>query len=296
MKKISIYIKLLALSMAAVLTLCACSGDNASSSDDSSVPDYVVDTSAKVGYVYNEEVSHDNMTYMFEKSRKDIETALGLETCYVDGVAVSQFENAVKALKNEGCSIIVSASHVFANSALSYAKKDKEVYILSYGGTASLTNLTTFRPKLYQPSFICGTVAAWNSSSHKIGIVADDLMYSSNGVINAFILGIQQIYKERETDVEIIYAETKAQTESAVNTLENRGCDVIFSYQSDDYCMYYCDSIGMKSIGFTSDMAYSAPKYGLVGYYLNWATYITDTVRTCISDNFMAEAAAFRTL
>lgn len=67
-EKISIYIKLLALSMAAVLTLCACSGDNASSSDDSSVPDYVVDTSAKVGYVYNEEVSHDNMTYMFEKA------------------------------------------------------------------------------------------------------------------------------------------------------------------------------------------------------------------------------------
>ena len=132
-------------------------------------------------------------------------------------------------------------------------------------------------------------MAAWNSSSHKIGIVADDLMYGSNGVINAFILGIQQIYKERETDVEIIYAETKAQTESAVNTLESRGCDVIFSYQSDDYCMYYCDSIGMKSIGFTSDMAYSAPKYGLVGYYLNWATYITDTVRTCINDNFLAE-------
>lgn len=229
------------------------------------------------------------MTFMFEKSRKDIETALGLETCYVDGVAVSQFENAVKALKNEGCSIIVSASHVFANSALSYAKKDKDVYILSYGGTASLTNLTTFRPKLYQPAFICGTVAAWNSSSHKIGIVADDLMYCSNGVVNAFILGIQQIYKERETDVEIIYAETKAQTETAVNTLEGKGCDVIFSYQSNDYCMYYCDSIGMRSIGFTNDMAYSAPKYGLVGYYLNWATFITDTVRTCINDNFMAE-------
>lgn len=202
---------------------------------------------------------------------------------------MSQFENAVKALKNEGCSIIVSASHVFANSALSYAKKDKDVYILSYGGTASLTNLTTFRPKLYQPAFVCGTVAAWNSSSHKIGIVADDLMYCSNGVINAFILGIQQIYKERETDVEIIYAETKAQTETAVNTLEGKGCDVIFSYQSDDYCMYYCDSIGMRSIGFTNDMAYSAPKYGLVGYYLNWATFITDTVRTCINDNFMAE-------
>ena len=195
LKKLSEYIKLIAFAMAAVFTLCACSGDNASSSEASSVPEYVQDTSAKVGYVYNEEVSHDNMTYMFEKSRKDIETALGLETCYVDGVAVSQFENAVKALKNEGCKIIVSASHVFANSALSYAKKDKEVYILSYGGTASLTNLTTFRPKLYQPSFICGTVAAWNSSSHKIGIVADDLMYCSNGVINAFILGIQQIYK-----------------------------------------------------------------------------------------------------
>ena len=83
-------------------------------------------------------------------------------------------------------------------------------------------------------------------------------MYCSNGVINAFILGIQQIYKERETDVEIIYAETKAQTETAVNTLEGKGCDVIFSYQSNDYCMYYCDSIGMKSIGFTK-------RYGLFG-------------------------------
>ena len=80
LKKLSLYIKLLALSMAAILTLCACSGDNATSSDDSSIPDYVADTSAKVGYVYNEEVSHDNMTYMFEKSSKDIETALGLET------------------------------------------------------------------------------------------------------------------------------------------------------------------------------------------------------------------------
>ena len=136
MKKLSRYIKILALAMAAVLTLCACSGENASSDDSSSMPNYAPDTSAKVGYVYNEEVSRDNMTYMFEKSRKDIETALGLETCYVDGVAVSQFESAVKALKNEGCSIIVSASHVFANSALSYAKKDKDVYILSYGGTA----------------------------------------------------------------------------------------------------------------------------------------------------------------
>lgn len=109
--------------MSAVLTLCACSGDGASSGESSSAPDYSLDTSAKVGYIYNEEISRDNMTYMFEKSRKDIETALGLETCYVDGVAVSQFENAVKALKNEGCSIIVSASHVFANSALSYAKR-----------------------------------------------------------------------------------------------------------------------------------------------------------------------------
>ena len=89
LKKLSRYIKILALALSAVLTLCACSGDGASSGESSSAPDYSLDTSAKVGYVYNEEISRDNMTYMFEKSRKDIETALGLETCYVDGVAVS---------------------------------------------------------------------------------------------------------------------------------------------------------------------------------------------------------------
>ena len=93
LKKLSRYIKILALALSAVLTLCACSGDGASSGESSSAPDYSLDTSAKVGYVYNEEISRDNMTYMFEKSRKDIETALGLETCYVDGVAVSQFRH-----------------------------------------------------------------------------------------------------------------------------------------------------------------------------------------------------------
>lgn len=54
--------------MSAVLTLCACSGDGASSGESSSAPDYSLDTSAKVGYVYNEEISRDNMTYMFEKA------------------------------------------------------------------------------------------------------------------------------------------------------------------------------------------------------------------------------------
>ena len=122
MKRLLKYIRLAALAMAVTLALCACSGADESSSEESSQA-YVENTGAKVGYIYNLEASRDNMTYMFEKSRKDIETALGLETCYVDCVAVSQFENAVKALKNEGCSIIVSASHVFANSALSYAKK-----------------------------------------------------------------------------------------------------------------------------------------------------------------------------
>ena len=41
LKKLSEYIKLIAFAMAAVFTLCACSGDNASSSEASSVPEYV---------------------------------------------------------------------------------------------------------------------------------------------------------------------------------------------------------------------------------------------------------------
>ena len=51
LKKLSRYIKILALALSAVLTLCACSGDGASSGESSSAPDYSLDTSAKVGYV-----------------------------------------------------------------------------------------------------------------------------------------------------------------------------------------------------------------------------------------------------
>ncbi len=289
-KKLFRFIKLTAAALAAAITFTACSqGGDTSSGSESSVPEEPY-TTAKVGYIYDRTVARDNITYMFEKSRHDLETALEIETCYVENVAVSQLEDAVKALKNEGCTIIVTASHIFANSVYSYAKNDKDMYFLSYGGNATLSNLTTFSPKLYQPAFVCGTVAAWNSSSHAIGVVADHHMFSAIGVIDAFILGTQQIYKPDETNVKVMYASTPEQTQQAVAALDAEGCDVIFSYQSDDHCMYYCDMLGIKSIGFTNDIDYSAPKYGLTGYYLNWATFITDTIRTCLNDNYLPES------
>ncbi len=288
--KLKKYIKIIPLFLAMIMLLCACAGESATSSqteDTSSLPGEE-DTvgSAKVGYVYDRTVGYDNYTSMFEKSRRDIEIALEIDTAYVENVSVSQFEDAVKALKNEGCNIIISTSNAYANAAYKYAKDDPEIFMLSYGGEHALSNLTAFQPKLYQTAFLSGTVAAWNSESHKIGIVCDDNMFASIPVIDAFIVGVQQIYKSDETDVRIVYANTDAETEKGVNKLKSEGCDVIFSYQPTDYAMYYCDSLGIESIGFTSDVEYSAPKKGLMGFYLNWATYITDTVRTCINDNF----------
>lgn len=284
------YIRLIALTLAMLITLCACSGDGGTSSgDNSSLPYEKTEGEAKVGYIYDRPVSADNYTYMFEKSRRDLEIALEVETCYVDNVTVSAFEDAVKALKNEGCNIIISAYNGFANAAYSVAKKDKEIYILSYGGSSSLSNLTCFQPKMYEPAYIGGTVAAWNSSTHKIGIVCDDNMYQSFAVMAAFVFGVQEIYKANETDVRIVYANTNEETEAGVNKLVSENCDVLFFYQPSDYGMYYCDSLGVKSVGFTTDVEYSAKNKGLMGYYLNWATFITDTVRTCMYDNYESE-------
>lgn len=288
--KLKKYIKLTALMLITAFTLCACTGDGgASIGESTSLPYEKIEGEAKVGYIYDRPISADNYTSMFEKSRKDLEVALEIETCYVDNVTVSAFEDAVKALKNEGCNIIVSAHNGYANAAYSVAKKDKDIYILSYGGTNSLTNLTCFQPKMYQPAFLSGTVAAWNSDSHRIGIVCDDNMLQSFSVMAAFVFGVQEIYKVDETDVRIAYANTEEETREGVDKLVGENCDVIFFYQSTDYGMYYCDSLGVKSIGFTTDVEYSAKNHGLMGYYLNWATYLTDTVRTCMYNNFDAE-------
>jgi len=287
--KLSNYIKLLALTLVCAVFLCACSGEEQTSSEISSVPETEESGQAKVGYIYNDPVSSDNMTAMFEKSRYDMQVALEIETCYVDNVPVSSFDDAVTALKNEGCQIIVSASRAFANSAYSYARKDKDVYILSYGGETSLSNLISFQPKIYQPAFVCGAAAAWNSSSRKIGVVADDTMFLSDAVIDAFVLGVQEIYKANETDVRVYYANTAEETQQAIDALKDYGCDVVFSYQSSDYAMYYSDNLGIASIGFTSDINYPAPKKGLMGFYLSWGTYITDAVSECINDRFESQ-------
>jgi len=286
--KLKKYIKLIALMMAMIFTLCACSGGE--TSEESSLPfEPQTQGEAKVGYIYDRPVAADNYTYMFEKSRKDLEIALEVETCYVDNITVSGFEAAVTTLKNEGCNIIVSAYNGYANAAYSVAKKDKEIYILSYGGTVSLSNLTCFQPKMYQPAYISGTVAAYNSDTHKIGVVCDDNMLQSFGVMAAFVFGVQEVYKADETDVRVIYANTNEETEEGVNQLISEQCDVIFFYQPTDYGMFYCDSLGVKSIGFTNDVEYSAKNRGLMGYYLNWATFITDTVRTCVYNNYEPE-------
>ena len=71
----------------------------------------------KVGFVYSGFVSDGATNGAFEVARAQIERSLGLETCYVENVLASEFPEAVNALKDDGCNIIVSCSPKYANSA-----------------------------------------------------------------------------------------------------------------------------------------------------------------------------------
>lgn len=284
-----------------IFTLSACSSGDESSQTTTVDPSVTQDPATttvdltapldvKVGFVYNDKVENSTISSVFEAARKEIGSALGVETCYIEGVLVADFIQAVDKLEQDGCNIIVAASHKYMNSVKSLSRTSSETKFVCFGGNATLSNMTTFDPKLYQPVHVAGTVAAYNTDSNILGVVADPNMYSVCAIIDAYALGAKNILGT-ETDIRLNTAasSSQAQTKKAIDDLVSQGCDVIMMYQSTTYGITYCESIGVKVIGFASNMPELAPKTYLTGFFYNLNTYLTDIVSKIRFRSFTSE-------
>lgn len=267
------------------------SGESLDTSDDTSGP---MDPSKfKVGFIYNQEKeTNDSYLNFFEKTRKDLENSLEIKTVYIENVLVNQFEDAAKALKNDGCQVIVATSFIFANTAYNFSAANPDVFIVGCGAMDFRNNLTVAQPKIYQAAFLGGTVASWNSKSNKLGIVTDSRMSGYIAAVNGFTLGVQQLKSTTETDVNVAYSSTDSETKTAIDQLVADGCDVIMVYLNSEYGIKYCNEIGVKVIGYTDDIKKSAPDTGLLGFYENWSTYMIDEIRSVMNHNFTQKSFA----
>lgn len=257
----------LLLAACMVISLAGCNGESENSSDSS-------DTSGtgeeviyhKVGYIFAGKVENGTTTGEMNEQRIKASNRSNVDTCYIEGVTISDFETAVKQLASAGCTDIVAASHIYANIMTSVSSKYMNLNFIGYGASGSGANVTVYTEETYQGAYAAGMVAAQNSNSQKIGFVADiELMYAVQSV-NAAALGTQLVY----TNPTLYAASATRDNEiaKAIDALLDKGCDVIIGYTNSFYTEEYCQKKGVKFIA-NHDYSGSSDKYSkmLMYYY-----------------------------
>lgn len=244
----------------------------------------------KVGFVYSGFVSDGATNGAFEVARAQIERSLGLETCYVENVLVSEFPEAVNTLKDDGCNIIVSCSQKYANSAYKENKSSTDTFFISFGEAGTGAHLASFGGELYQTANVCGLAAAHNTKSNVIGVIADPGEYNVYGIIDGFSLGVAELMSAK-ADIRVNWAwsNSKSEMKEALDDLVSQGCDVIMSYMESDYPVRYCADRNIKVIANCYNMPELAPDCYISGYFFNFSTHLVDVIRSIVNDNFNPE-------
>lgn len=246
-------IKWLSAALALVMALCftACSKGTAddSSSDSSDTSDSGEQTVYhKVGYIFKESVSDNSYTAQICDQRKRASNRSSVETCYIENVSLSDFEEAVKVLVDAGCTDIVSCSQTYTNVLSSTARKYLDINFISMGALSGGLNVSPYSERPYQGAYVAGFVAEFNSRASTIGVVADPGLPDHVAVVNAVKLG-SQLNPDGGAKVYAATAEENDEIEKAIDGLKAKGCDVIVCYTNSGHSADYCEAKNIKFIG-----------------------------------------------
>ena len=304
--------RLLSLILAGSMLLAGCSGDGDGDIEETTEP-YVEVTDAdgnvvtddegnvvtsiislipvekelNVGFIYPGTAGADAVSQIFENARLEAERVLNANTCYIENVLVSQFEDATAKLVSNGCNVIIAASSRYANAAYDEARANSKVYFISVGGIKNSHNLACFQGEMYKTAYICGMAGAYNSNSNILGIVADPGILSCFNIVDAYVLGAEEL-TEKDTDVRLNYAwgNNDDENRQAIDDLIDQGCDVIFTATYSTFAIEYCEQRGVKVIGMAYNIPELAPENYLTGCFYNVTIFIIDMLRTVRYDTY----------
>ena len=262
-------------------------GEDPSSSDTSQTEEPT--NYHKVGFIFAESVDSLNFSSMINDQRILASNRCSMDTCYVENVTISEFENAVKKLADAGCTDIVSCSSFFTNVCRIMAGKYMNLNFINYGATTTTANSMAYTEQIYQGAYVAGMVAGYNSTNRRIGIVVDsDLIYDT-AVANAITLGVQWVFQSAKTFIAEAHSDTDI--ENAIQALLNNNVDVIVTYTSSAHAEEYCQQRNVKFVG-NHDFSGMEDKYSkmLMYYYSKRDSYFVAKFKQMQFDQWSAEA------
>ncbi len=275
--------------------LCSLAGCNGEDTSTGETTDAAAETSTaeveepmKVGYIFNDYMTESGITSEFNTQRLKAMEHCPIESVYIDGVNITDFQMAVATLSEAGCTHIVTTSSVYTNAIASVAEKYMNINFIGYGSRVPTINISAYTEHTFQGAYVAGMAAAFNSDAEKLGIVVDTALIYPTAAINSVALGAQLVNK----DIEVIpvLASEKNEIHNAVDYLSKEGCDVIISYTESSETTYYCEALNIKHISNLDCRSNAAEfKNMLMYFYANRDSYYLSQFKQIKMDTWQTD-------
>jgi basic membrane protein A len=182
------------------------------------------------------QTSHDGMEAAAE--------TYGIQTAEAESTDVSQFEDNIQSLVDEGCNQITTVGFLLGDATLAAAKKNKNVdfAIVDFAYEKAPANLKGLTFDTAQPSFLAGYLAAAKSESGVVGTFGGVNIPTVTIFMTGFAQGVQYYNEETGEDVQVLGwdpekpdggsftndFEDKTAGQSLAEGMIQQGADVIF--------------------------------------------------------------------
>ena len=296
----------LLLSLAMVLSLAACGGDDAAdttTTDDTQTEDTADEgKTIKVGLICIGDENDQGYTYNFIKGKEAATETLASKGITVEWVVKYNIiedapcEDANLELAEEGCEMIINNSYGFEPFMLKVAPEYPDITFISCTNQASwadgLDNTHNAFANIYEGRYIAG-VAAGMKLQEMIDngeITADQAVigyvgaYSFAEVISGFTsyyLGAKSVCPSVTMKVQFVGSWSDATEEgNAAAALCDLGCVMISQHSDNTTPATTAQSKGVFHTGYNNDMTGVAPDASIIGTRIDWEVYFTHAIET----------------
>lgn len=296
----------LLLSVAMVVSLCACSSttDAASTSAEASATEASVEASAETSVEATGEATtvkagficlHDeNSTYdlNFINAAKEACEAMGIEYLIKTNIPEGQeCYDAACELADQGCNFVFADSFGHEDFMIQAAKEFPEVQFAHATGTkahtANLANYHNSFAAIYEGRYLAGIAAGMklNEMIDNGTITADQAVMGYVGAYpyaevvsgyTSFFLGARSVCPS--ATMKVVYTmswyDETAEKESA-KKLINDGCVLISQHADSMGAPTACEQAGVPNVSYNGSTAAVAPNTYIVSSRINWVPYFT---------------------
>lgn len=307
----------LLLSLALVLSLCACGGGNAPANDaqsaaggDSEAEEQAALESAdkqtiKVGLICIGDENDQGYTYNFVRGKNDASVMLAAEGIDVEWVVKwnvdenSACEDANRELAEEGCQLIFNNSFGFEEFMLKVAPEYPDIQFVACTNQASwaddLPNTHNAFANIYEGRYLAGVVAGLKLQDmiDKGEITPEEAVIGYVGAFayaevisgyTAYYLGAKSVCPSVTMKVQFVGSWSDATAEqNAASALADMGCKLISQHSDNSTPATAAQSAGIFHTGYNNDMTSIAPEASLVSTRIDWSVYFEHAIRAVLN-------------